>query len=75
MFCNQHQFPKEMLLRLFIIFYNTELVDEDVFLQWKEDINETYAGKGKALFQVNNWLQWLETADEEDEEDADEEEG
>jgi translation initiation factor 4G len=64
-----------MLLRLFIIFYNTELVDEDVFLQWKEDINETYAGKGKALFQVNNWLQWLETADEEDEEDADEEEG
>ena len=41
-----------MLLRLFIIFYNTELVDEDVFLQWKEDINETYAGKGKALFQV-----------------------
>jgi len=75
MFCNQHQFPKEMLLRLFIIFYNTELVDEDVFLQWKEDINESYAGKGKALFQVNNWLQWLETADEEDEEDAEEEEG
>ena len=42
-----------MLLRLFIIFYNTELVDEDVFLQWKEDINETYPGKGKSLFQVS----------------------
>jgi len=75
MYCNEYQFPKEMLLRLFIIFYNTELVDEDVFLQWKEDINETYPGKGKALFQVNNWLQWLETADEEDEDEMEEEEG
>jgi len=74
MYCNEHHFPKEMLLRLFIIFYNTELVDEDVFLQWKEDINETYPGKGKALFQVNNWLQWLETADEEDEDEVEEEE-
>lgn len=73
-YCHEKAFPKEMLLRLFIIFYNTELVDEDVFLQWKEDINETYPGKGKSLFQVNNWLQWLETADEEDEEEEEEEE-
>jgi len=72
-FCHEKQFPKEMLLRLFIIFYNTELVDEDVFLQWKEDINETYPGKGKSLFQVNNWLQWLETADEEEDEAEEEE--
>jgi len=72
-YCHENQFPKEMLLRLFIIFYNMELVDEDVFLQWKEDINETYPGKGKALFQVNNWLQWLETADEEEDEVEEEE--
>lgn len=71
-YCHENNFPKEMLLRLFIIFYNMELIDEDVFLQWKEDINETYPGKGKSLFQVNNWLQWLETADEEDEAEAEE---
>lgn len=71
-YCHDNQFPKEMLLRLFIIFYNMELVEEDVFLQWKEDINETYPGKGKALFQVNNWLQWLETADEEEDEGEEE---
>ena len=29
-----------------------DIVDEHAFLQWKEDVNETYPGKGKALFQV-----------------------
>ena len=42
----------EMLLRLFIIFYNLEIIEEDIFLKWKEDINDSYQGKGKALFQV-----------------------
>ena len=42
----------EMLLRLFIIFYNLEIIEEDIFLKWKEDINDFYPGKGKALFQV-----------------------
>ena len=42
-----------MLIRLFIIFYNEELVEEETFLKWKEDINDVYPGKGKSLFQVN----------------------
>jgi hypothetical protein len=33
-------------------------------LQWKEDVNDSYPGKGKALFQVWNLvhilIQWLE---------------
>jgi len=66
-FCNDMSFPKEMLLRLFIIFYSEEIVEEDVFMRWREDLNETYPGKGKALFQVNSWLQWMEQADEEEE--------
>ncbi|XP_066926622.1 eukaryotic translation initiation factor 4 gamma 2-like [Clytia hemisphaerica] len=68
-FCHDKDFPKEMLLRMFLCFYNMEIIDEDVFLKWKEDINDSYPGKGKSLFQVNNWLQWLETADEEEEEE------
>eukprot|EP00794_Sanderia_malayensis_P018214 gene18214-20032_t len=68
-FCYTHNFPKGMLLRLFISFYDLEIIEEDAYLKWKEDINDSIPGKGKALFQVNNWLQWLETADEEDESD------
>jgi len=71
-FCNDNSFPKEMLLRLFITFYTEEIVEEDLFMKWREDLNDTYPGKGKALFQVNSWLQWMEQADEE-EEDAEEE--
>jgi len=41
-----------MMLRVFTYLYDLEIVDEEVFLQWKEDINEDYPGKGKALFQV-----------------------
>ena len=42
-----------MLLRLFIVFYSNEIVEEDVFMRWREDLNDTYPGKGKALFQVS----------------------
>lgn len=68
-FCFMNDFPRGMLLRLFIAFYDLEIIEEDAYLRWKEDINDVYPGKGKALFQVNTWLQWLETADEEDESD------
>lgn len=37
---------------MFTYLYDLEIIDEDVFIKWKEDINEKYAGKGKALFQV-----------------------
>ena len=43
----------EMLLRLFIIFYNLEIVDEEVFLNWKEDLNDSYPGKRKVLIPGN----------------------
>lgn len=64
-FCHLHNFPKGMLLRMFVLLYDTEVVEEEAFLRWKEDVSEKYPGKGKALFQVNSWLTWLETADEE----------
>ena len=41
-----------MLLRLFMDFYDMEVVEEEVFLRWKEEVNDEYPGKGKALFQV-----------------------
>jgi translation initiation factor 4G len=58
-----------MLLKWFVLFYDLEIVDEDAFLKWKEDINDEHPGKGKALFQVNHWLTWLQEAESEDGED------
>ena len=41
-----------MLLRMFVLLYDTEVVEEEAFLRWKEDVSEKHPGKGKALFQV-----------------------
>jgi len=70
-FCFQRGFPKGQLLRWFVALYEADIVDESAFLNWKEDVNDTYPGKGKALFQVNQWLTWLEEAESEEEDDED----
>ncbi|XP_015782406.1 LOW QUALITY PROTEIN: eukaryotic translation initiation factor 4 gamma 2-like [Tetranychus urticae] len=67
--------PKGMLLRWFSFLYDFEIVEDDVFLKWKEDINDEYPGKGQALFQVNKWFEWLEKDEEEEEEEEDEDDG
>lgn len=41
-----------MLLRFFMNLYDMEVVEEETFLKWKEEVNDQYPGKGKALFQV-----------------------
>ncbi len=41
-----------MLLRYFVNFYDMEIIEEEGFLSWKEDVTQEYPGKGKALFQV-----------------------
>jgi len=63
------KFPKGMLLRWFVYLYDLEIVEEEAFLAWKEDVNDEYPGKGKALFQVNQWLTWLQTTEEDEEEE------
>ncbi|XP_034046686.1 eukaryotic translation initiation factor 4 gamma 2a [Thalassophryne amazonica] len=67
--CNTKGFPKGMLLRYFMHLYDMEIIEEEAFLLWKEDITQEFPGKGKALFQVNQWLTWLETAEEESEDE------
>lgn len=37
--------------------YDLEIIEEDAFLKWKEEVNDEFPGKGKALFQVR--LVWL----------------
>jgi len=43
-----------MLLRMFVLLYDAEVVEEEAFLKWKEDVSEKHPGKGKALFQVGS---------------------
>lgn len=45
-------FPSGMLLRYFVNLYDMEIIEEEAFLSWKEDLTQEYPGKGKALFQV-----------------------
>jgi len=71
-YCHKLSFPKGMIFRWFIMLYDLEIVDSDVFLKWKEEVNDDYPDKGKALFQVNTWLTWLEKAEQDDEEEDDE---
>nr|CAI5836461.1 unnamed protein product [Callosobruchus analis] len=46
-------FPRGHLLRWFVMLYDMEIVDEEAFLNWKEDVTDVYPGKGQALFQVS----------------------
>ncbi|XP_055645255.1 eukaryotic translation initiation factor 4 gamma 2 [Toxorhynchites rutilus septentrionalis] len=62
-------FPKGVLLRWFRECYELSVIEEEAFLRYKEDVTDMYPGKGKALFQVNQWLTWLAEAEDEDEED------
>ncbi|CAG9856771.1 unnamed protein product [Phyllotreta striolata] len=61
-------FPRGQLLRWFNALYDMSIVDEEAFLNWKEDVTDAYPGKGNALFQVNQWLTWLQEAESEEEE-------
>lgn len=67
-YANHHNFPKGLLLRLFNLCYHLELVDEEVFFQWRDDTS-TEEGKAKALFGVSSFMRWLEEEDEEEEEE------
>ncbi len=42
-----------MLLRLFMYMYDLDVIDEGAYFRWKEEVNDEYPGKGKALFQVS----------------------
>lgn len=55
-FCHGLNFPKGMLLRWFVLLYDLEIIEEDAFLKWKEDLTDDTPGKGKALFQVKNLI-------------------
>ena len=63
--------PNGLIKKLFYNLYETDVVFEDAYGVWREDVVDSTPGKDKALFQVNEFLQWLDEAAEEGE-DAEE---
>ncbi|PAA82091.1 hypothetical protein BOX15_Mlig023639g1 [Macrostomum lignano] len=63
--------PPNALLRAFMAVYDLDICDEETIVRWKEEVNHAYPDKGKALFQLNKFLNWLDQAEEESDEEAD----
>jgi len=74
-FANDHDFPKGFIARGFMYLLKLVPVDATVFLEWKMDINDSYPGKGKALFEVNTFLNAVDEMlqDDDSEEESEEE--
>uniref|UniRef100_A0A1I8FMT2 W2 domain-containing protein n=1 Tax=Macrostomum lignano TaxID=282301 RepID=A0A1I8FMT2_9PLAT len=62
--------PPNALLRAFMAVYDLDICDEETIVRWKEEVNHAYPDKGKALFQLNKFLNWLDQAEEESDEEA-----
>ncbi len=41
-----------LLLRIFSYWYDMDVIEEESFFKWKEDVPQEFPGKGQALFQV-----------------------
>ena len=57
--------------QLFFQLYDVDVVFEDAYSVWREDVDNETPGKQQALFQVQEFLNWLETAAEDDVDDSD----
>lgn len=57
--------PKYLLPHLFNQMYDLEIIEEEAFYAWKDEINENYPNKGRALFHLQKWFNWLQEAPEE----------
>eukprot|EP00299_Pterocystis_sp_00344_P006786 c1885_g1_i1.p1 GENE.c1885_g1_i1~~c1885_g1_i1.p1 ORF type:complete len:799 (-),score=146.02 c1885_g1_i1:319-2544(-) len=59
------KFASELLLTLFEMLYDQEVIFEDSFMEWKDAIDDSIPGKTQCLFAVNKFLTWLQEAEEE----------
>ena len=62
-----------MIHRAFVYLYDFDVCDEEAYLLWRDDLNDTYPGKTTALFKVNKFLVWLQTPDSDSGEEEEEE--
>ncbi len=54
---------------MFYSLYQHDIISEEAFMMWKEDMDDSVPGKMMCLFAVNKFLDWLLTAEEESSDD------
>ena len=52
-FCGLRGWPQGLIKKLFYNLYETDVVFEDAYGVWREDVNDITPGKDKALFQAS----------------------
>mmetsp|Transcript_654 Transcript_654/g.2384 ORF Transcript_654/g.2384 Transcript_654/m.2384 type:complete len:1631 (-) Transcript_654:1626-6518(-) len=62
--------PKGLCTAAFRTLYEDDLVEEDAFFRWKDDLKDKSDGKQEAIMDTFQWLKWLEEAEEEEEEES-----
>lgn len=53
----------------FMKLYDKDIIEEDAFIAWKDDVSDKTPGKQTALLNTVRWFEWLTSADSEDEDD------
>ncbi|CAM9717121.1 unnamed protein product [Chrysoparadoxa australica] len=79
-YANDQGFPKfeaknsNLVTALFMFLYHKDVCEEDAYLEWKDDVNDSVPGKTTAIIQTMFFFEWLEAEEEEEESDEEEEE-
>jgi len=63
-FCHDKGFPPGLINKLFYQLYEEDIIFEDSYGIWREDLLDETPGKQTALFQARTFLEWLESAEE-----------
>lgn len=79
-FSHQNGSPKGFMLRMAAYLYDLDIVEEEAFSGWREEICDDFPGKGDALVDLNEYLNWMRTAvesssEEEDDDDDEDDDG
>lgn len=62
LFANELDHPVGLMTALFNNFYVDEVISEDTYFRWQDDVEDTTPGKAQAIREVGKWLSCLTQA-------------
>lgn len=62
LFANELDHPVGLMTALFNNFYVDEVISEDTYFRWQDDVEDTTPGKSQAIREVEKWLSCLTQA-------------
>mmetsp|Transcript_3137 Transcript_3137/g.4832 ORF Transcript_3137/g.4832 Transcript_3137/m.4832 type:complete len:555 (+) Transcript_3137:110-1774(+) len=73
MYVHEVGFPKigkeALVLKIFTFLYSKDIIVEEAFEEWSEDVDDTTPGKQNSLIQTTNFFEFLKQASEEESEE------